>query len=760
MKHFERVYPWLLAAPVILPVIIWGWPLTAFGTLLFPYLVPKTLLFYALTFITLGAFLLLAANGRAFYWNRLAHKETWIPAALLLLAYTSSVFGIDFYRSFWSLFSRGDGLLMLSCAVASFYLILLHVDRAFFDRLLRAVAMIGTFVAIYGVFEAVSGGGRIGSLLGNAGFFAGYLAIAFLATLAAAGVGTRGWRTFAHVGAAVQLLAIILSATRGTMLALSLSGVAYLAYTACARGGEVGAPLSRAEPRAVIAEEMRAKKRRVWSLRALIALIVIGGLFFAFRGALSHSSFTPVARIASIGTNDPDVASRLFIWKNMVAEIAKSPWQGVGAEHIDVLFNRFYNPAQIGEEWFDRSHNAFLDYAAQYGVFGLLLYIALIATLLTSAWRLKQKGERRLAGMLALLALAYAIQNFFIFDTISSFWLFLALIASGMGLSFKDAAPQVISLPSWTRLASGVCAFTLVLLIIPVCILPGLANYDLAQAYAYGLADAEMSTQYLAQAFALGTYGNLEIGNYAYDLYANVQAASLSGDVRLRAYQASLAILSANFTRYPYDERTALDLAHVLSLAPEGTPADKNLLSSALERAMRLSPKRSQPWYILANLSISDANTHPPKSPERVAGYAAARDILTRYIALVPTLAEPYYALAGLDVVAGDTTAAAEEAAKGKLYYTSNIATARRAAAYYVHESDWQNARFFLREVVRLAPADYASLYDLAKVEFLMGDKAAAEDIVVELRASDPAILETDTSFFSAITAYESQVKQ
>ena len=122
MKHVERAYPWLLLAPAILPVVIWN-------SLIYPYLVPKTLLFYALSFLAVGAFGLLVAHGRAFFWSRLASKETWIPVALLVLAYIASAFGLDFYRSFWSLFVRGDGLLMLTCAVADFYLILLYADR-------------------------------------------------------------------------------------------------------------------------------------------------------------------------------------------------------------------------------------------------------------------------------------------------------------------------------------------------------------------------------------------------------------------------------------------------------------------------------------------------------------------------------------------------------------------------------------------------------------------------------------------------------
>ena len=89
MERIERAYAWLLIAPVILPVIFWN-------GLIYPYLVPKTLLFYTLSFIAVGVFAILVAQGRAFYWARLSQWEAWIPAALLVLAYGTSVVGIDF----------------------------------------------------------------------------------------------------------------------------------------------------------------------------------------------------------------------------------------------------------------------------------------------------------------------------------------------------------------------------------------------------------------------------------------------------------------------------------------------------------------------------------------------------------------------------------------------------------------------------------------------------------------------------------------
>ncbi len=688
MKHLERAYLWLLIAPAILPVIIWN-------GFIYPYLVPKTLFFYAISLIAIGVFGLLVAYGRTFYYARLTKWEAWIPATLLVLAYVASAYGLDFYRSFWSVFVRGDGLLMLTCAVSSFYLILLYADLTFFKRLVYAVAAVGSFVAVYGIGEWILGGGRIGSLLGNAAFFAGYLGITFFVTLAARLTLSDGLRRMAMVGAALQVVAIVLTATRGTILALAVAGIACLAYFAFRGEG----------------------KWRTWSVGALSALVIFGGLFFAFRGELAHVPFEPIARIASISTSDPDVASRLFIWKNMLGQIEQHLWLGVGAEHIDALFNNFYDPTQIQEQWFDRSHNAFLDYAAQYGIGGLLLYLALIVTFFTAAVRIARRGEKPLAGIFALLAITYAVQNFFVFDTISSFWLLLALLAVFLAVSSIDVPCEVIPLPHRARYAAWVFALVLVILIVPVTIRPALAAHDLLEAYVYQLTDVPKEVSYLSSGLALGTYGDLEYGYEAYDMYTNHQVGVLTGSALVDAYNETLTTLTANFNRYTYDARTALYLASVLSLAPPGTAVDQNLLLSALERAIRLSPKRAQSWYLLVNIALSNANKYPPQSAERIAGYAAAQGILTRYIALVPTSAEPHFVLAQLLLASGNTSGAQIEATQGKADYRGSLETARRAAAYYESALDLNNAALFLEDIVRLDPTDTAAAGDLAKIQ-------------------------------------------
>src|SRR3989344_6636834 len=273
----SRLLGWFLLAPALLPLIY-------VDGLLYPFVAPKTLLFRGLGIIALAAFACLALSGHKCYWNKLRPSSAqgygrarqylaWIPAALLVVAYVTSLIGVDFYRSFWSIFDRGDGLLTLTVAVIFFYCTLLYADRTFLRRLFTAVAWVATVVSAYVALQwlgDISGAnfsfiaenrGRIGGTLGNAAFLAAYLGMAVWATLAIAGESRGFWRKAYYAGAMLQFLAIVLAATRGTILALLVVGFATLFYLAWEGGG----------------------KMRISSRVGLAGLIIFAGLFFAFR---------------------------------------------------------------------------------------------------------------------------------------------------------------------------------------------------------------------------------------------------------------------------------------------------------------------------------------------------------------------------------------------------------------------------------------------------------------------------------------------
>ena len=737
--RIAKLIPYFLLAPAIFPLVY-------ISGLVYPYVAPKTFLLQGIGIIALAAFAYAAFSGQAFFYGRLRSRFSWIPAALLLVAYATSLLGIDFYRSFWGLFDRGDGLLTLTVITTLFYLTLLSADRAFFDRLIKTVSVVAGAVAIIAVLQWIGAlfgagaaflppvSGRIGSTFGNAAFLAGYLGTAFFVILIARRDSTLAWRRVYTAAALLSVFAVLVAATRGTILALFLASFVALVHASW-KGGESVRRFSR------------------FSLAGLVLLTV---LFFGFRSQLVHAPFEPIRRIASISLSDSTVASRLFVWQRIGAEALERPFLGYGAEHIDQLFDKIYDPSLIIEQWFDRAHNAFLDYFAQYGVFGLALYLAFIGAFAISALRLYRReppGFANAGVLFFLLILTYAVQNFFVFDTPSSLWLLYALFALLIAQS-SDAPAS-----SLRRLSPMIPAFAfaaIALLIIPAVASPLYANFLLTKGYLLHVIDVNRANAYFERGLSLGTYADLEYGYQAYSMYTDHQAVMLSGKERVAAYEYALSVLSANFKKYPYDARTATYLGHVIDTAPPEAQIDDAFDQQVLVRAIELSPLRAQAWYMLANISLRKVNTLPQGDRRGEKYVREAIGILEIYAEKETTLPLPRYTLASLYYKLGDLASAKKWADEAyALYRGPDMAVAKPAVKYYLAIEDWQHARRFLADMVAENPTDDVLLYDLAKVLYLAGDPAGAERIVVQLRVSNPALISTDTNFLNAITAYE-----
>lgn len=732
-------FPWLLLAPAFLPLVY-------INGFIYPYVTLKTLLIRALGIMAVALWGALIVAKHPFHWERIKKPVTWIPGVLLTVAYATSFFGLNLYRSFWSTFERGDGLFTLTIVCAFFYLVLLYAHARFFENLFKMIAWTASVVAVHALLQAVqtasgvnipfvfSATGRVGGTLGNAAFLASYLGISFFITLGTIKTYAGKWNKILFVGAGLQLVAIILSATRGTLLALMAIGVIAGIYLAIKGMG----------------------RARTYARVGIAVFIIIAALFFVFREPLTHFSIEPIRRIASLSLTDTTVASRLFAWKTIFSEALHHPWKGYGAEHVGALFNTVYDPTAIVEQWFDRSHNAYLDYFVQYGVLGFGLYIALIAFAMHMAWRAWKRGY--VYGVYILCAVGvYAIQNFFVFDTASTLWLLLLLYAST--LVYEDVSQKDISgKEPYTKLGirecvtfSSVGIVALIALFISV-VQPMRANMALAEGYTYHASEVMRAVRAMKHGLSLRTYADLEYGYQAYVMYTERQQKMLQGAERLMAYIYARDILEKNFASYPYDARTATYFAHVLDSAPPEVAVDEAVLHEVLTRAIELSPKRAQPWYILANVSLKKGDAATQLSTKDTY-YRTAIETLQEYVDRVPTLDEPRFIIAGLYLTIGNKQEAARWADEGLALYKGSSTSASRAVRYYIATEDWEHATRFLEIIVANNPTDYDSWYDLAKTNYLIGNKARTQEIVDLLRREKPGLVESDQVFFKAFEA-------
>lgn len=721
----DKIKQWALLAPALIPLVY-------IDLFFYPLVAPKAFFFRIALTVALLALTYLAIKGKALYIERLKNPWALIPLALLVVAYVTSYFGIDFYHSFWSVFDRSGGLLALTYGTAYLYLLLVAVQQDFVMKFFRLTAGVASLVAVYAIVQwlgDVSGisipgiletSGRIGATVGNAAFLAGYLGLTFFITLIVAKKSTVR-EEYWLIGAFLQLVAIILTATRGTILALVAVGLFALIYTAITAAGR--------------------KKKTAFAGLAII--VVLAGGFFTFRENLQQISFEPVRRIADISADDATTSSRLFVWEHTFKAALERPFTGYGSEHIGYVFNTFYNAQDIVEQWFDRSHNLYLDFFVQYGVFGLLLFGLFIIQLLRFA--LQTKKEDSFTGkMLILLVGTYALQSFFVFDTINTLIILYPLFAFGFirsGVETKDNKVVQGGL--------GVLAALSVVGLYFAVLQPAYANLQLGESYLNHVVDAQKYETAFRKGLAVGSFADLEFGYQAYAMYTDRQQYQLSGEEKMIAYNVARDVLLHNAAKYPYDARTLVYLGHVTEARPQGAPYNQEENEKVLLDSLVLSPSRAQAYYMLANIYISKGNA--VQRSERDAWYRKATDIVEEYRVRAPRIAEPYLVLAELYRVTGNKGKADDLFAQGVALYDGDDADARRIAGHLLSQNKVIEARPYLERVYEERPTDYVAIFDLAKVRYIDNDIAGAVELVELIQLKKPEILQTDLLFIQSL---------
>ena len=261
--------------------------------LFFPYTSTKTFLFRTLVEIAFVFWVPLIIFFKE--WRPKVNAFVLLPAALLLSAAISSVFGLSFRSSFWSDLERMMGFLTYAHLFV-FYLILISVfrDEREWKKLFTLSLAVSLIISVFGIWQKFMNDlGRIESTYGNAAFLASYLLInlflAFYLLAKEKGFGGKAWFFLSVL--LIDGFVLFLTGTRGAILGAALgffviliSGIFY-------------------------SDRIRlffykSKTIRIFSILALTAIILTVGVIFVFRSRLQTRDFPEViSRLASISTN-------------------------------------------------------------------------------------------------------------------------------------------------------------------------------------------------------------------------------------------------------------------------------------------------------------------------------------------------------------------------------------------------------------------------------------------------------------------------
>lgn len=381
----------------------------------FPFITGKNFWFRIIVDVVFAAWVVLAL-----YEVKYRPKITgivWSFGTLLIVMFFANLLGENPLSSFWSNFERMDGYVSL---VHTFlYMLVLGSvlqTKQHWQRLLNTSLFVAFAVAFYGLAQYggfIEGSSRIDSRLGNAAYMAIYMLFHIFVAFWLF-VETKDTLHKVLYGAMATMFTFVLieTGTRGTAVGLAVGVFVMATYI-----GLFGTQF---------------RQYRKYAIGALCFLLITAGALIVGRDSTLVQSNPNLARIANISIDDLRI--RGIIWGMAWEGVKEQPLLGYGQSNFNYVFNEQYDPRLYAQEqWFDRSHNIFMDWLVTGGFIGLFVYLSIFGWCLwyllvrpllhpeDHAFDVMERGV--LLGILA----GYFTHNLVVFDNIVSY-IFFAII--------------------------------------------------------------------------------------------------------------------------------------------------------------------------------------------------------------------------------------------------------------------------------------------------------------------------------------------
>jgi len=328
---------------------------------------------------------------------------------IILLA---NLLGNNFYLSFWSGAERMDGYISLLHLFGYFIaLVGLIRTKAHMNLMLLYLLGIALVISVMGWGEERE---RIYSTLGNP---------IYLASLSFFGIFISGYfmvikEKFLGFSQAVRLVIF-------GLLAVAFVYTVFRTGTRGALLGLVGGGFTTALLFMIGARASEEKWWRYLGGGIVLVTLVAGGLFFGARTEVAETSIVKenllLSRVMNVSLEDTTTRHRLANWNMALEGVKERPLLGWGQEHYTVVFSKFYNAEELhdAEQWFDRTHNTFLDWLVFGGVLGLLSYLALFVLIIWTLWKYTDVTFLQKSVFTGLFV-GYLFQNLVAFDSLVS----------------------------------------------------------------------------------------------------------------------------------------------------------------------------------------------------------------------------------------------------------------------------------------------------------------------------------------------------
>lgn len=742
-------------------VVLIGTPLFYLKTGVYPYILSKTIFFQGLVEILFSLWLVLIFADKRF-------RPTLTPLLKALLIFLAvilltSVFGVDFHRSFWSTYERMFGVNTILHLAALAVIISSLVREIPWRKMLYASLTTAFIVDVLATIQArvpnlllEEPGGRPGATFGNPTFLAGYLLFHIFIALyflvdhyrsrtnsfsrisrssdglgleqseshrserqaptpsersdagSRKGSGSAALPYLFFAGALVfSLIALLFTETRGDMLGLAAGFLVFLALL-FVKPPDFGPVL-----------------RQRWIYGGLVILIVLLAAGFWFtRTSAVWSKVPGVSRFSDISASSLGLQPRIVAIRSAWKGFLDRPILGWGWENFNVVYNKYYDPRTLElnyeETRFDKPHNFFMEDLSTGGTLLVLAHLWLLALLAIESLKIKD----RVLGQIVFASItAYFVRSIFIFDTIGPALMLYVLIGLVDGWSRTELSPAAnASRDSNKNEKIGLLPASLVVIVSSLAIyqinIPTLEAAHLAWRAFGNLAHGRplVGVENFRNALDLPSPYRW---NFARDFSAAISTAyfynkdAIPQEAALQAIREMERVVREHPTD-AYNHYTLVDMYNQVS------DLDQNFLNLAEKEgaiALELSPNRQEVYFSLA------------KTKTLKKDYAAALDILRKALVLDDKVPDAHFYYGVVAYADGDYETGYKElkASIALKRQWRNFYEPRTTADFFADSGHIEEAIELYKQALELGPDEietkiklgtayfYANKHDLAR---------------------------------------------
>ena len=460
-----------------------GFDFLHWGTagLFFPFITGKNFVFRALVELAFASWVILAINDAKY---RIKKSPLVLAYALFMMVIlVADIFGVDTHASMWSNYERMEGFVghihmfvyflimssmlttesewlnMFKVFIASNILVMgygfmqvLGSKELFFAKWAPVLS-----AKIGGSFPIHQGGDRIDSTIGNSSYYGIYcLFFAFISALLYSQVKTSYEKWIYGIIVVLNLISIYYTGTRGTMV--GFLGAIFVTF-------------------ALLAWHEKGRIRKIL-ISALVLIAILVGSIFVFKDSSFVKSSNTLSRFANMSFSSDTGGSRMTIWKMSYEGWKEKQILGYGQDNFIYVFPRQFNAEKMynQEPWFDRSHDVFFDWLVAGGILGLLSYLSIFVVALCVLWKKGSAISFKERAIITGALIGYFIHNIFVFDNLTSYILFFALLAYIVSRTSKEVYCGHKHVGDWKEIVPPVMAVMFVAMFYYVTYLPHLTN--------------------------------------------------------------------------------------------------------------------------------------------------------------------------------------------------------------------------------------------------------------------------------------------